>query len=111
MTLKTSLFFMMTCEYGYVDDVVQLFIPDYHFNLENLGTELTDGLETEHLFRFTSDQLHVYLTETLRIPWIMMTPERDRYYVIEGLCIVIRRFIFPVRYVDMLARNELNLVE
>lgn len=100
MTLVASLFFMMTFEYGYVAHVARPLIPDYRFNLENLGTEFTGGLEAEHLFRFSSEQLY-YLTDALRIPWIMMTPERDKYHAIEGLCIVLRRLVFPVRYVDM----------
>ena len=37
----------------------------------------------------------------LRIPTILRTPERDRFHAIEGLCIVLRRLVFPVRYMDM----------
>ena len=75
-------------------------VPDHRFDPANLGTSFTGGLEAEHLFRFTSEQLY-YLVDALRIPWIMKTEERDKFYGIEGLCIMLRRLVFPVRYMDM----------
>lgn len=75
-------------------------VPDHRFDPANLGTSFTGGLHAEHLFRFTAEQLH-YLVDALHIPWIMRTSERDRFYGIEGLCIMLRRLVFPVRYMDM----------
>ena len=76
-------------------------VPDHRFDLENCGTEYAGGLETEHLFRFSSEQL-CYLNDALRMPTVMFTPERDRYNSIERLCIVLRRLVFPMRHIDMI---------
>ena len=75
-------------------------IPDLRFNLQNCGTEITHGLQAEHLFRFSTEQLYTLVT-SLRIPAILRTPQRDCFHAIEGLCIVLRRLVFPVRYLDM----------
>lgn len=61
---------------------------------------VTDGLQAEHLFRFSVEQLK-QLVVALQIPEVMHTEERDRFHGIEGLCIVLRRLSYPVRYFDM----------
>ena len=91
---------MITLEYDYVMGVPHPLIPDLRFDPTNLGTGLTFGLQSEHLFRFNVDQLHI-LVDALRMPAFLWTPERDALHAIEGLCIVLRRLVFPVRYMDM----------
>ena len=75
-------------------------VPDLRFNVDHCGTEATDGLQAEALFRFSIQQLKE-LVVALRIPEIMRTEERDCYHAIEGLCIVLRRNAYPIRYMDM----------
>ena len=92
--------FVLAQEFTYITSILPPIVPDLRFDLENCGTEYTGGLQAEHLFRFTSEQLY-YLVDALRIPSVMFTGERDRYHAIEGICIVLRRLVFPVRYMDM----------
>ena len=75
-------------------------VPDIRFDLQNVDTELTGGLQAEQLFRFSADEL-LYLVDALRMPRMMYTTERDKFFAIDGLCIVLRRLVFPVRYMDM----------
>ena len=75
-------------------------VPDYRFHPSNCGTDLTQGLQSEHLFRFSEEQLYI-LHEKLQMPAIMYTSERDKFWSIEGLCLVLRRLIFPLRYMDL----------
>ena len=87
-------------EYDYITAIPHPLIPDLRFNPENCGTEITHGLQAEHLFRFSTEQLYILVT-SLRIPAILRTSARDSFHAIEGLCIVLRRLVFPVRYLDM----------
>ena len=73
-------------------------IPAVRLDLQNL-----DGLQPEHLFRFSKDNLQTLIV-CLRFPLIMHTSQRDRFWSIEGLCIVLRRLVYPVRYLDMVRR-------
>ena len=98
--LVFAIYFVFAVNHTYISAILPPIVPDHRFVLENCGTEYTGGLQAEHLFRFTSEQLY-YLVDALRIPAVMFTPERDKYYAIEGICIVLRRMVFPVRYMDM----------
>ena len=84
----------------YLSGLPRPIIPDIRFDLTNCGTAVTDGLQAEHLFRFSADQIYE-LVDALRIPMWLQTPERDYYNSVEGLCIVLRRLVFPIRYMDM----------
>ena len=75
-------------------------VPDWRFHPENLQTYKAQGLCAKDLFRFDVDQLHQLIQE-LRIPLILRTSSRDRFYAMEGLCIVLRRLVFPVRWKDV----------
>lgn len=75
-------------------------VPDYRFHPSFCGTARTQGLSAESLFRFDEDQLY-QLVVALQMPAIMYTYARDRFYAIEGLCLVLRRLIFPIRYEDL----------
>ena len=99
-TVVAMMCFVLVDDFTCCSSIPAPLIPDIRFDPANLGTELTGGLQAEHLFRFTSEQLY-YLVEALRLPQWMHTPERDAYNAIEGLCIVLRRLVFPVRYLDM----------
>ena len=101
-TVVTMMCFVLSHEYTYCNSIPAPLIPDIRFDPANLGTELTGGLQSEHLFRFTSEQLY-YLVDALRMPAWMYTPERDKYNAIEGVCIVLRRLVFPIRYLDMVS--------
>ena len=90
----------LALNYDYVTGIPPPLIPDLRFNPDNLGTNVTHGLQAEHLFRFSTDQLHT-LVISLQIPAILRTSERDSFHAIEGLCIVLRRLVYPVRYMDM----------
>ena len=89
-------------------------VPDIRFDPTQL-----DVLQPENLFRFSVDQLQTLIV-ALRIPGIMRTSQRDRFYThsacvctywmdvfvcrftaMEGLCIVLRRLVFPVRWMDV----------
>ena len=99
-TVVTMMCFFLAHEFTCCNTISAPLIPDLRFDPANLGTELTGGLQAEHLFRFSSEQLY-YLVDALRMPMWMHTPERDHYNAIEGLCIVLRRLVFPIRYLDM----------
>ena len=75
-------------------------VPDLRFNIDLCGTSTTDGLQEEHLFRFNTDQVK-QLCIVLRIPSTIRTYARDCYHGIEGLCIVLRHMVFPLRLIDM----------
>ena len=57
-------------DYDYLTSVPLPIIPDLRFSLHNLGTGLTLGLQSEHLFRFSETQLLI-LVNVLRIPAIL----------------------------------------
>ena len=102
--LQVIVIILVNCVFEWEDEylsgLTRPIIPDLRFNLANCGTELTDGLEAEHLFRFSVEQIYE-LIDALRIPRWLQTSERDRYDSAEGLCIVLRRLVFPIRYMDM----------
>lgn len=75
-------------------------VPDYRFHPSFCGTAQTQGLCAEDLFRFDEDQLYE-LVVALRFPAVMYTSQRDKFNAIEGLCLVLRRLIFPIRYKDL----------
>ena len=87
-------------QFEYILRVPYPIVPDYRFHLAFCGTTRTQGLSAEALFRFDEDQLHT-LVVALQFPNIMFTAERDKFYAIEGLCLVLRRLIFPIRYADL----------
>ena len=99
-TVVSMMCFVLVQDFTYCNTIPAPLIPDLRFDPANLGTDFTGGLQAEHLFRFTSEQLY-YLVDALRLPAWMHTPERDAYNAIEGLCIVLRRLVFPIRYMDM----------
>ena len=76
-------------------------VPDWRFHPDNLGTYKAQGLHARDLFRFTTDQLYE-LCDELRLPFVMYTSARDRFYALEGLCIVLRRLVFPIRWKDVI---------
>ena len=95
MTMATVIF-----EWEYLMEIPHPLIPDTRFDPANLGTSATFGLQSEHLFRFSVEQLKI-LVISLRLPTFLWTPERDAFNAMEGLCIVLRRLVYPVRYLDM----------
>ena len=91
---------LIATEFDYLIQVPHPLIPDLRFHPDNLGTAETLGLQSEHLFRFSKEQLFI-LINALRLPNVLRTPQRDAFHAIEGLCIVLRRLVYPVRYMDM----------
>lgn len=104
LLLQVVVVILVTCvfqwEDAYLSELPRPIIPDLRFDLANCGTAATNGLGAEHLFRFSADQIPE-LIDALRIPRWLTTPERDFYDSTEGLCIVLRRLVFPIRYMDM----------
>ena len=49
----------------------------------------------EYLFRFSEKQIYVLIVK-LRMSAVMKTSERDSFNAVEGLCLVLRRLMFPV---------------
>ena len=91
---------IMLSEFEWLTKIPPPLVPDWRFHPSQCGTLRTQGLQAEHLFRFSQENLWILL-DALKMPHIMRTPERDAFYGIEGLCIVLRRLVFPVRYMDM----------
>ena len=95
---------IMLSEFEWLTKIPPPLVPDWRFHPSQCGTLRTQGLQAEHLFRFSQENLWILL-DALKMPHIMRTPERDAFYGIEGLCIVLRRLVFPVRYMDMVVLN------
>ena len=91
---------LIATECDYLLQIPHPLIPDLRFHPDNLGTAATLGLQAEHLFRFSTDQLFL-LVNALRLPNVLRTPQRDSFHSIEGLCIMLRRLVFPTRYMDL----------
>ncbi|XP_055348000.1 uncharacterized protein LOC129595112 [Paramacrobiotus metropolitanus] len=56
--------------------------------------------ESWRFFRFTMSQIEE-LRKRLLIPDIVVTAERDRASGVEALCILLRRFVYPSRWIDL----------
>jgi len=86
---------LLDCEYTNTTRLDPPLIPGHRLDFQNL-----DGMQAEYLFRFGVEDLQRLIVH-LRFPLVMRTSQRDRYLSIEGLCIVLRRLVYPIRYVDM----------
>ena len=86
---------LLDCEYTNMTRLDPPLIPGHRLDFQNL-----DGMQAEYLFRFGVEDLQRLIVH-LRFPLVMRTSQRDRYLSIEGLCIVLRRLVYPIRYVDM----------
>ena len=88
----------LNSQYVWATGVPPPIIPAVRLDLNDLG-----GLQAEHLFRFSNEEIQTLVVE-LRFPLIMHTSARDRFWALEGLCVVLRRLVYPVRYLDMVRR-------
>ena len=70
-------------------------IPPERFNFQNMN----EGDELRY-FRFTQEEIRDLIIR-FRLPDVMKTPERDRFFHYEGLCILLYRLHYPSRYSDM----------
>ena len=75
---------------------------DYHYwNYEVFKLEGMDDSESWAQFRFYKRDIY-RLKEVLRIPNILKTYNRINVDGVEALCILLKRFSYPCRYVDMI---------
>jgi hypothetical protein len=51
-------------------------------------------------YRFDQDQLKA-IAAKLPFPEVLITYQRDKFYLVEGLCILLHRMAYPVRWSDM----------
>ena len=54
------------------------------------------------LFRFTEEEIRT-IARTMNVPLWHTTASRDRFTIIEGLCILCRRLVFPARWTDLVS--------
>lgn len=78
-------------------------IPFIRFNIDAY-----DDVMCERLFRFRADEIRD-VAVALRMPDIFHLDNGSKVYSLEGLCIVLRRFAYPCRFVElvqMFGRSE-----
>ena len=65
-------------QFDYLIKIPAPIVPDYRFHPSFCGTERTQGLSAEALFRFDEDQLYTLVVQ-LGLPEVMRTYARDKF--------------------------------
>lgn len=84
---------LMCFTYHAQQGVERPLIPVSRLDLSNLPSRCID------LFRFDQPDL-LHLAGSLGWMGTAKTKERDHFFQLEGLCLVLRRLVFPVRFLD-----------
>src|SRR5579862_6348411 len=77
--------------------------PREHHELPDVPSFCLDNFtheQTLNYFRFTKSQILV-LAAKLLIPAVVIAPNRSRVEGVEAFCILLRRFAYPCRWVDV----------
>lgn len=78
--------------------------PEFpHENYERFDLDSMDPSECKAEFRFEKHDLQL-LADCLEIPDVFKCEQRSICDGIEGLCMLLRRFAYPCRYSDLIAR-------